>query len=49
MNKQLTRKQFLLFVGSLIGVFVLSNIPGASRKASNGSYGNGSYGGTPSA
>ncbi|KND50492.1 MAG: hypothetical protein AB202_02445 [Parcubacteria bacterium C7867-007] len=48
MNKQLTRKQFLMYVGSLIGVFVLSRLPGTSTKSAPvaHTYGGGSYGGS---
>lgn len=50
MDKKLTRKQFLIMAGSLIGILVLSRIPGTGKKIASGvpvanGYGAGTYGG----
>ncbi|MDB5265539.1 MAG: hypothetical protein JWM39_252 [Parcubacteria group bacterium] len=48
MDKKITRKQFLIILGSLIGIMILSRIPGASKKAApiaSAGYGAGTYGG----
>lgn len=53
MDKKLTRKEFIAFVGAIVGLLVLSRVPGTkklssaitSAKKSAGSYGSGSYGG----
>jgi hypothetical protein len=54
MNKKFTRKEFMIFVGSLIGLFVVSRIPApdsiknsfTKKFAAGHSYGSGSYGGS---
>jgi hypothetical protein len=47
----MTRKEFLTYLGSFVGLFLLSRLPfgGATKQSSArtpGSYGNHSYGGT---
>lgn len=46
MNKKYTRKEFLLFIGSLVGIFFISRIPGTKKNTISHSYGSGAYGGT---
>ncbi len=46
MHRKYTRREFLLFVGSLVGIFFISRIPGTKKVTENHSYGSGSYGGT---